>query len=361
MKKGTDIAISFDHTGSMSSVLGQVKSNVNRFIDNMFDQVDNLRMAVIVHNDYCDFPKVIDVLDLTSDKAALKRFVSASYRCGGGDSPECYELALAKAADLDWKAEKRSLVLIGDEEPHKFGYTSGGQRCIHDWKEETGKLKDLGVTIYSVQALGSRHTEYFYKYIAATTGGKRLELSQFAHISTYITAVAYHQQGEAQLDAYQKSNPSFSQNLSIKNMFAQLRGKVLDTSADADIETLGKFQLMEVIEEMPIKAFVENNGCTFRKGKGYYQLIGTTADGRKNWEEIQPEKEVIFVNKRTGVTNSNTAWCRKQLGVPLGTSGKVRLQDLPDIDDKYEIFVQSTSVNRKLDQGTKFLYELEHI
>ena len=345
----------------MSSVLGQVKSNVNKLIDTLFDKITDLRIGLIVHNDYFDAPKVIDVLDFTTDKEKLKKFVMASYRSGGGDSPEAYELALAKANSMSWKGDKRSMILIGDEEPHKKGYSIGRETCVHDWKIETKLLADKGVKIYAVQALGSRHSAYFYTDIAKMTGGIRLELSQFAHISTYITAVTYHQESEEQLDTYQKSDPSFSNNLSLKNMFAQLRGKSLDVSADADVETLGKFQVMEVLEEIPIKAFVEMNGITYKKGKGYYQVIGKDSGGRRGWQEVQEEKEVVFVNKRTGVTNSNTAWCRRQLGVPLGTRGKVRIADLPEVDNKYDVFIQSTSVNRVLDKNCKFLYELDHV
>lgn len=52
-------------------------------------------------------------------------------------------------------------------------------------------------------------------------------------------------------------------------------------------------------------------------------------------------------------------WCREQLGIPFGTRGKVRPLQIPEIMEKYDVYIQSTSVNRKLDPGTKFLYELE--
>ena len=111
---------------------------------------------------------------------------------------------------------------------------------------------------------------------------------------------------------------------------------------------------------MSIRDFVETNGLTFRKGKGYYQLIGRTADGKANSEIIQADKEVLFVDKSTGETISDTYWCREKLGVPFGTKATVRPLSMPHIMDKYEIFIQSNSVNRKLDSGTKFLYCLDH-
>lgn len=45
---------------------------------------------------------------------------------------------------------------------------------------------------------------------------------------------------------------------------------------------------------------------------------------------------------------------RKLAGIPIGVSAKVSPEDLR----QYVVFIQSTSVNRKLLAGTKFLYEI---
>jgi hypothetical protein len=143
-------------------------------------------------------------------------------------------------------------------------------------------------------------------------------------------------------------------------MFAKLAGGSGTLTADK-IELLSKFQILSVETdgEMSIRDFVETNGLTFRKGKGYYQLIERTLDGKANSEIVQADKEVLFVDKETGETIADTHWCREKLGVPYGDKATVRSLALPDVMDKYEIFIQSNSVNRKLDPGCKFLYELE--
>lgn len=79
----------------------------------------------------------------------------------------------------------------------------------------------------------------------------------------------------------------------------------------------------------------------YAKGKAYYQLTKR--------EEIQPQKELIVVDKRTGV-----AYAGKHARDLVGLKNqyqKVR----PDANPKYDIYVQSTSVNRKLVPGTKVL------
>ena len=354
-----DLVFSFDDTGSMSSVRKQVRQNINSLVNNLSSSIPGIRIAIIIHNDYCDYPRHIFTMDFTTDIKQIERFVNQDSPCGGGDSPECYELALYEATKFSWKSDKRALILIGDEVPQRVGYTHPrfpGRNEL-DWKVETQKLHELGVQIYGVQALGNRYSTDFYTTISRMTNGIKLDLSQFQHIPTYLNAVAYHQSG--QLDTYENSDPTFKTNFALKNMFNKLRGGTGTIDVEK-IELLSKFQVMNVTEKRKIKDFVETMGCTYRKGRGFYQLIERTADGKANFELIQANKEVIFVDKATGEANSNTEWCREQLGIPFGTKGNCRPLQIPEVMNKYEVFIQSNSYTRDLDPGTKFLYELDH-
>jgi hypothetical protein len=353
-----DLCISFDDTGSMYTVRSQVRTNINSLVDRLFDDIPKLRIGIIIHNDYCDMPRHIFVQDFTSDKEKIKKFVNQNSPCGGGDAPECYELALNEASKMSWRSDRRAMVMIGDEVPHHVGYRYGSYTNNLDWKVEAEALNKMDVKVYGVQALGRRSSNFFYDGISRMTGGIKLDLSQFQHIPTYINAIAYHQSG--QLETYRTSDPAFNTNFALKNMFAKLAGGSGTLTADK-IELLSKFQILSVETdgEMSIRDFVETNGLTFRKGKGYYQLIERTLDGKANSEIVQADKEVLFVDKETGETIADTHWCREKLGVPYGVKATVRPLALPDVMDKYEIFIQSNSVNRKLDPGCKFLYELE--
>lgn len=352
-----DIVISFDDTGSMSSVRKQVRHNVNDLVKKLFINIPKLRVGCIIHNDYCDAPRHIFVQDFTSNRGEIEKFINRDSPCGGGDAPECYELALHEASKMSWKANRRALIMIGDEIPHELGYSYGSQSCRFDWKRETETLSNMNVKIYGVQALGSSRSRSFYEAISNMSGGIKLDLSQFQHISTYINAIAYHQAG--QLDTYQASDPVFSTNIALKNMFTRLKGGSSTLSGDK-IELLSKFQVMEVSKAMPIQDFVNANGCTFKRGKGYYSLIGRTADGKANSETIQANKEVFFVDRKTGEIIADTNWCRNQLGIPYGIKGTIRPLSIPTVIEKYEVFIQSNSYNRVLDPGCRFLYELEH-
>jgi len=350
MKSELDIVFSFDDTGSMSSVRKLVRNEISTLVDNIFKHIPTARIGIIIHNDYCDHD-TIQYLDLTNDKEKIKKFINSSSSCGGGDSPECYELAINHIHEkMSWESDKKIAALIGDEIPHHKGYSIYGKSCIHDWKEELNKCKDKGIKIYSIQALNRYGSNSFYDQVAKITGGIKLELLQFQYVLQYIMAI-FHKENDT-LEEYENSQKEFKTNYSLKTMFDKLFDRTsskisIDTP---DKETLWKFQMLSVPTKVSIKQFVESNGIHYKAGKGYYQLTKT--------EEIQEYKEILMVKKDTDETITDTDKCRKLLGI-----GRARMnfnpKNCPLVKD-YDIYVQSTSYNRALIGGTKFLYELDY-
>jgi uncharacterized protein YegL len=91
-----------------------------------------------------------------------------------------------------------------------------------------------------------------------------------------------------------------------------------------------------------IKDFVETvAGQTYYTGMAYYQITKP--------ETIQPTKKVLVRDRASGRVYAGTS-ARSLIGIP-DYEIKVRPADHP----KYEVFIQSTSVNRKLVGGTKLL------
>lgn len=351
MQQPVDYVISFDDTGSMSTVRREVRRKVSELVNTLFEVNPLSRIAIIYHNDYVDRDPIY-IMDFTTDKNKIISFVNGDSSCGGASAKECYEYVLHEFRNLSWQSENRVGILIGDELPHEKGSMADGRyKVIYDWREECNKLAEMSVKVYGIQALSNRYASHFYEQISTLTGGQKLDLKQFSHITQYITAISHQQSGT--LDEYQKSSSEFSTNLSLKTMFSKLKRTL---SAESEREFLeatilaSKFQVLDVLEKTKIKAFVENTGIKYRKGKGYYQLIMS--------ELIQADKEVLFVDKETGETIMDTTWCRVQMGLPYGTKGKVNPKNL-DCAKKYDIFVQSNSYTRDLDPGTKFLYELD--
>lgn len=103
-----------------------------------------------------------------------------------------------------------------------------------------------------------------------------------------------------------------------------------------------QYVLIPVHNDSVIQPLVESwTKNPYIKGSAYYQLTKA--------EKIQPYKQVCIQDKLSGKVYSGTN-ARQMLKLPA-TEVKVN----PTTHNKFDIFIQSTSVNRKLLQGTKLL------
>jgi len=90
-----------------------------------------------------------------------------------------------------------------------------------------------------------------------------------------------------------------------------------------------------------IRDVVEQAGHTYRLGKAFYQLTKT--------EDIQPKKSVLVLEKSSGKVYAGPE-ARGLIGLP---DREVRVK--PEDNPLYDIYVQSTSVNRKILPGTSVI------
>jgi hypothetical protein len=103
--------------------------------------------------------------------------------------------------------------------------------------------------------------------------------------------------------------------------------------------------VLPVTEDIAIRPFIEKQlGKTLKKGAGFYQLT-------KIERIVQDYKKIMIRDKATQSIFEGAA-ARQMLGLP--TSGNIRLA--PGDHGQFDIFIQSTSVNRKLPAGTQLLY-----
>ena len=345
---GLDLAISFDTTGSMSQCIRQVRSRVSEVVGRLYRDIDGLRIGVISHGDYCDAPHTIDILDFTMDRSTVEEFVRESSDTHGGDADECYELVLNRARGLNWQAgNSKILVVIGDSNPH--GPTYGMNTRNLNWRNELQLLLEAGVHIHGVHCMpGVRtHSRPFYEEIARRTGGFYLTLDQFPAVVDLIYAVAYEQAGGTRLvDFRMEVQDSGRMSRNMASVFSTLTGESVSVSEHSGLQPVppGRFQVLNVNERASISEFVNGNGLEFRKGRGFYELSKA--------ETIQERKEVVLVENGTGDMYTGSE-ARNMVGVPSGTRMRIRPVDL----DGYGVFVQSTSYNRILVPGTRFLYE----
>jgi hypothetical protein len=354
-----EIVVSFDTTGSMYPCLTQVRREVSAFFKRLFSDIPNIRLGVIAHGDYCDEGStyVIKEHELSTNEKSLVSFVNNCGNTGGGDAAECYELVLHQARSLNWTAGKHKvLILIGDDVPHGALERQNTKKL--DWRNELNCLLEMGVKVYGVQALGRGHATKFYNEIAKITGGFHLTLDQFSDITNLIYAVCYQQAGPEQLAQFgkqlsEKKQLSRSMRMNVGRLMgkadAELLFEIRKECGDTDLAAVpaGRFQVLEVEKDCRIDEFVKDNGLIFQKGKGFYEFTKAT--------DIQSYKEVVLMDRATGDMFTGDK-AREIMGIPVGENARCRPEKY---GSKYMAFIQSTSLNRKLIGGTKFLYEVD--
>lgn len=103
-----------------------------------------------------------------------------------------------------------------------------------------------------------------------------------------------------------------------------------------------QYDIIPVHRDAPIRDYIYSRGLDYVIGKGFYQLTKR--------ESIQPQKQIAIREKATGKVFWGDA-ARDLLGLPRNTEVRVT----PNLNPEYDVFVQSTSVNRKLIANTDVL------
>jgi hypothetical protein len=347
-----EVLVSFDTTGSMSHALHEVRAGIITLLNEMFRDVPNLRIGLLAHGDYCDKTNPRSYLTkqvgLTDDKKKLIDFVNTTGDTSGGDAAECYEHVLWCAKHFRWThGSKRVLVMIGDDVPHAANDRQNEARL--DWRTELGDLHGMGVQIYGVQAGTHHYAEHFWAQLGHVTGGHHLRLQEFSDVPRMIQGIArLAQGGQKALQKYQAELTSSGlMTRGLKSMYGVMAGaKTMEiTHGESGAVASDKFKILNVAEDTRIDEFVKGKGFSFEPGRGFYQFTKSVL--------VQATKEIIVVDKTTGEIFSNVQ-ARRLMGLPTDADAQVR----PAEHTKYLCFIQSTSMNRKLIGGTKFLYEV---
>lgn len=360
-----EIVFVMDTTGSMSPAIAQVRRDLEKVITELFKEVPGLKIGIGAHGDYGDelTSYLTTYKDLTTDIHSLVQFTRNTGRTYGADWPEAMELVLHEAkTEFSWSLNsKKILIMVGDAVPHEVN--SHRNRFKLDWKHEVAELVESGISVYSVQCLPYPRATPFWQDLAKRGNGYYLVLDQFAELSTLIQAVVYQQAGPEALEVFEnRVEASGRMSRALDRTFDTLAGRPRDSkgrflstkSVTSSGETLkpvdlGAYQIMEVPDGgAVIRDFVESQDIDFKPGRGFYEL--TKAEG------ISDKKEIIVRNRKSGDVFTGPG-ARDLVNIPWGMTTKQKR--VPRYDRSlYEVFVQSTSYNRKLVGGTKFLYEV---
>lgn len=356
--QAVDLIFSFDTTGSMYPVLQSVRDRIESAFLPLFADIPDLRIGMAANGDYGDRPYTTQWSALSSDLYPSAQFTRNAKRTAGfGNGGEAYEQILAEAKHQNWRADARKvLVLIGDELAHGPNWHENRNRT--DWRREASDLYSMGVTIYTIQALSRREATPFYAELAEIGNGYHLTLDQFSDIVEIVKAIAYYQKSAEELDRYEQQVVSENKmSRSLDKVFGTLKqprdakGRFVSTRFKPRDDGLiavepGRFQIFRVEADQDIRTYAQNKSLIFKTGKGFYEFTKT--------EEIQEKKEVVLRDRVTGDLFSGPQ-AREMIGLPFGQRGNIKPKDF----GKYQVFIQSTSYNRKLKSDTSFLYEVD--
>lgn len=124
-----------------------------------------------------------------------------------------------------------------------------------------------------MQALNRSHATPFYTELANKSGGFHLNLDRFSYITDMFLAICYKQSSDDQLQAYeQEVIEQGRMSRGLNEMFnTMMEREKSDFYQPADLRSVkpGRFQVLEIDKDIPIKAFVLENGLTFKVGRGF--------------------------------------------------------------------------------------------
>ena len=146
-KVGIDLALVIDTTGSMQSVIEDVKREVRGFIGDLQEMVPASRVAVVAYRDKGE-EYVTKWVDFSYKTAKVQGFVDGLRADGGGDYEEAVRQAIAAAlTELSWgKRTRRIIILIGGSPPHKADLPEL-LRLVREFREQqNGVLGTIDVT-----------------------------------------------------------------------------------------------------------------------------------------------------------------------------------------------------------------------
>ncbi|XP_062611577.1 uncharacterized protein LOC134273392 [Saccostrea cucullata] len=258
-----EIVFSFDTTGSMYSYMEEAGERIRDLVNRLQTDMPGIRLAFMAHGDYYDLSHdryLIKWIDFGASIEEVVKFFENLSITHGGDDDECYELVLRKTREsLSWTpGSQRSLVVIGDSDPHEPGYKYEQFVNDIDWKKEAALLKEMGVRIYGLQ-VGYRSD--FYKQISQITGGAHLRIDNASFTYDTLMSICLREGSLKLLKSYENEVRKAKKNseeggvldLELERLFSSLKS----VEDNKSTKTMLKEQKLALKEEKKAKRALE--------------------------------------------------------------------------------------------------------
>ncbi|MGO9607294.1 MAG: vWA domain-containing protein [Candidatus Binataceae bacterium] len=220
-RKGLDVVLVIDGTGSMNLIIDDVKAKMAQLIQSMHRLVPIARVGIVVYGGEKD-PLQIQPLTLSPQK--LADFLSHVSAQGGGEWEENMYGACKQAINgMDWKPyAQKVIVLVGDSPPHKEDFAPLLQ-LIQKFKNENGRFNTVDVAAEEHERFERefwlkvhrqeppqasplpefmQQTRSAFKVLAGAGGGSMESLSKDTHINQQVLILAFGEQWQNAVAAF---------------------------------------------------------------------------------------------------------------------------------------------------------------
>jgi len=220
-RKGLDVVLVIDGTGSMNLIIDDVKAKMAQLIQSIHRLVPIARIGIVV---FGGKGEKMDSQPLTLSPQKLEEFLSHITAKGGGEWEEDTYGAVQYAINkMDWKPyAKKVVVLVGDSPPHKEDFQPLIQ-LIHKFKDENGTFNTVDVAAEEHERFERefwlkvhreeppkisplpefyQQTRAAYKVLANAGGGSMKSLTKDTHINQQVLILAFGEQWQNAVAAF---------------------------------------------------------------------------------------------------------------------------------------------------------------
>jgi hypothetical protein len=327
------IGMSRDHSGSMSTIARAAARDYNSTIQAVKEAAVANNQDTIVSVVRCGGSVTREVVN--SNISVLQPIPENGYRTGGGTPlfESILDLISILKAVPDYNDPDVSFLVMATTD---------------------GQATDPGLAPRLTQAIRELQGTDRWTFVFRVPRGYSSELTRYGIQPGNI--LEWDQTERGMQVAAQANTQAFSDFMTNRSAGMKSTTKFYANLADVSIADVQKTltDISAAVQFIPvtpaddqalIRPFVESKlGEAMVRGGAFYQLVKTEP-------KVQANKRIAIRDKKTGAVYAGDA-ARQMLALP--TIGTVRLA--PDELGNFEVFIQSTSVNRKLDKGTQLMY-----
>ena len=188
-RRGLEVVVVIDSTGSMGPVIEQAREQVSRIISTLGALVPGFRLGVVTYRDRNE-AYMVRSEPLTQHWYKAVAFLDTITAAGGGDTPEAVLEGLENALDsAGWiKGSKRVVILVGDAPNHRNDEPRL-KSLLQKFAKKDGMLHAVATGNHSKKI--SEITEQAFRQMAAWGGGVYMPLDDSGALSQKIIQVAF--------------------------------------------------------------------------------------------------------------------------------------------------------------------------